>query len=169
MRRYRQMFDFLFRPHFYCGSKAEEIFEELCADEKLICQRLDQDKRSFRRQVEAGHPGAKRPDFIIRNRENAEVEVKAYSPRMYRGRLSYFLAWQHVARHREGVKVTGARLYIAFFARSGRAVDRISLRMIRLDDLAIVRQRPKGVIYSKWHKGLWIPVDCLQRGFAAIS
>ena len=66
------------------------IFAKLARDRQLVLEELSHGPENVRSYVRAKKGTAKRGDFLVRNRGNAEVEVKCRS--FYgRGNRKYFL------------------------------------------------------------------------------
>ena len=72
----KRLFDAVFRPHYYAGARAEEIFEQQAEAARWIMERISQEKKTIMKYKDVARSSVKRGDFICRNCCNAEIEVK---------------------------------------------------------------------------------------------
>ncbi len=115
------------------GLRALTIFAKLARDRQLVLEELSHGPENVRSYVRAKKGAAKRGDFLVRNRGNAEVEVKCRS--FYgRGNRKYFLISQEdLMKHLNMENATRTSVILAVFERKGDKPQEDSLCMIRID------------------------------------
>jgi hypothetical protein len=150
----------IFKPHFLAGERAEKHFEQLSRSRGYILEKITQDRKSYE---ELENLGVKRGDYLVRNLRNLEIEVKCFTKLKYSATECYAIAYSHIKRHEEMVKLTGEPVVFAIFERNGRDVVENSLRMIPLRELT--GQRTNGIFYDSRIKCVCIPLTLMYQDF----
>lgn len=103
------------------GLKAQEYFKIQAKEEGLILEELNQDKESFQQYlVSDKYIEIKRGDFLVRNYENLEVDVKCRSFRyLSDGELSFRFSCKDVEKHLNMQEYTQTPIIIAVYQRNG--------------------------------------------------
>jgi len=103
------------------GLKAQEYFKIQAKEEGLILEELNQDKESFQQYlVSDKYIEIKRGDFLVRNYENLEVDVKCRSFRyLSDGELSFRFSCKDLEKHLNMQKFTQTPIIIAIYRREG--------------------------------------------------
>lgn len=153
----------LFQPHFLAGERAEQYFEQIAKLKGYVLEKITQDKKSF---ADWNHLSIKRGDYLVRNLQNLEVEVKCYSTRRQAGKDYYLIKYSHIKRHEEMANTTNTPIVFAIFERKGRAAIEGSLRMIPLTELTPPSQRNSSIVYDQRIKCLWIPTTIMHPDFS---
>lgn len=165
------LFDYVFRPHYYAGAIAEEVFVQQAHEAKWPMERISQEKETMRTYKDVAGSSVKRGDFICRNCHNAEIEVKCktkYSSRDVGD--CYMIEYSHIKRHkRMKDKVTNSPIVFAFYERKGRSVLKDTLRMIDLDSLLRASDYKRGELYDKKLKCIKIPFRHTFEGFEVLD
>lgn len=172
MKAVRRAVDALFRPHYYAGSVAEDVFERQAFDARppWVVERIPQSKEAMQRYRAAAGRSVKRADFIVRNCGGAEVEVKCKT-RYIRGRDEYYLlTYSEVKRH-EAMRdsITHAAVVFAFYERAGRRVLPETLRMVDLAFLFRTSDYRAGNLYLRQQKALMLPFRYMRPGFEVLE
>lgn len=124
------------------GMRAQVVFARMAQEQGLILEKLSQDQESFRAYTKTIKKPIKRGDFIIRNRENLEVEVKCRS--FYgRGAQRYFLfSEEDLKKHLNMEKATHTSIVVAVFQRKRDKPVEDSLCMIPIDRIQNLAKQP---------------------------
>ena len=167
----KRLFDAVFRPHYYAGTRAEEIFVQQAEAARWIMERISQEKETITRYRDVAGSSVKRGDFICRNCCNAEIEVKCKTRYSSRNEGSYYLLeYSHIKRHeRMKEEITNTPIVFAFYERKGRSVLKDTLRMIDLDFLLGTPDYKKGELYDKRNKCIKIPFRYTREGFKVLD
>ena len=165
------MFDAVFRPHYYAGAVAEEIFEQQARAEKppWPVEKISQDKEGIGVYKDVAGGSVKRGDFICRRGCNAEIEVKCKTKYGHPGDYYYLLEYSEVMRHERMKGVTSASVVFAFYERKGRSVLVDTLRMIDLKFLLESSDYKRGVLYDKRTKCIKVPFRYTREGFEVLD
>lgn len=172
MKVVKRVVDALFRPHYYAGSVAEDVFERQALDARppWVVERIPQSKEAMQRYRAAAGRSVKRADFIVRNCGGAEVEVKCKT-RYTRGRDEYYLlTYSEVKRH-EAMRdsITHAAVVFAFYQRAGRTVLPETLRIVDLAFLFRTSDYRAGKLYLPQQKALMLPFRYMRPGFEVLE
>ena len=167
----KRLFDAVFRPHYYAGARAEEIFEQQAEAARWIMERISQEKKTIMKYKGVARSSVKRGDFICRNCCNAEIEVKCKTKYSSRNEgIYYLLEYSHIKRHgRMKEEITNTPVVFAFYERKGRSVLKDTLRMIDLDFLLGTPDYKKGDLYDKRIKCIKIPFRYTREGFQVLD
>ena len=168
----KRLFDYVFRPHYYAGARAEEIFMQQAHEAKWTMERISQEKETMGTYKDVAGTSVKRGDFICRNCGHAEIEVKCKTRYFSKdaGDYYYLIGYGHIKRHqRMKDKITGAPVVFAFYERKGRSVLMDTLRMIDLSFLLESRDYKNGILYDKKTKCIKIPFRYTREGFKVLD
>ena len=166
----KKWFDKIFRPRYYAGSLAEDIFERQAVTAKWIMERISQDREAMKGYRDVAGRSVKRGDFICRNCRSAEIEVKCKTKYSWRGEDCYWLEYRHVVRHSEMKnRVTRAPVVFAFYERAGCAVLEDTLRMVDLDFLLGTRDYRGGKLYNSRRRCIAVPFRYTRPGFEVLE
>ncbi len=123
------------------GIKAQNIFKEQAIKNEYILEELNQDAESFKcyTQIKDEYLKIKRGDFLIRNAQNIEVDVKCrtfYTPKGKDYNCFDFNV-EHLERHLNMKSFTKTPIVIAVYKRvcNTDEVEKNSLRMIEIDHM----------------------------------
>ena len=155
----------IFRPQFSAGQKAEYIFEKQALTNKWIVEKISQDKESFNKYREVANSYVKRGDYICRNCNNIEVEVKCKSLYGKHNEKYYLLEYSHIKRHKAMSTLTNSKIVFAFYERNGSKVFEDTLRMIDLDFLLETSDYKRGKLYDEKNKCIKVPLKFTQPNF----
>jgi hypothetical protein len=153
----------LFQPHYLAGERAEQYFEQLARAKGYVLEKVTQDRKSF---ADWNNLSIKRGDYLVRNLQNLEIEVKCFSTRKFAGKDYYLIKYSHIKRHKEMANTTNTPVVFAIFTRNGRNAVENSLRMIPLNELTPPSRRNKAIIYDQRIKCLWIPTTMMYPNFS---
>lgn len=172
MKAVKRVVDAVFRPHYYAGSVAEDVFERQALDEcpPWVVERIPQSKEAMQRYRDAAGRSVKRADFIVRNCGGAEVEVKCKTRYIQRGDEYYLLTYSELKRH-EAMRdsVTHAPVVFAFYERAGRKVLAETLRMVDLGFLFQTSDYRSGKLYVPRQKTVMVPFRYTRPGFQVLE
>jgi len=164
----KRVVDAVFRPHYYAGSVAEDVFERQALDARppWVVERIPQSKEAMRQYRAAAGRSVKRADSIVRNCGGAEVEVKCKTRYTRHADEYYLLTYSELKRH-EAMRdsVTHAPVVFAFYERAGRKVLLETLRMVDLAFLFRTSDYRSGKLYLPQQKSLMVPFRYTRRGF----
>lgn len=166
--RFRRLFLLIFSPHFYAGLKAEEIFRKQALENSWIVERIPQDRASFEK-YKKNEKSIKRGDYICRNCNNAEIEVKCKKQYGLHENRFYLVEYSHIKRHREMQKMTNANVVFAFYQRKGTGFSRDTLRMVDLGFLLQTNDYKAGKLYDKRTKCLKVPLKYTRPNFEVLD
>jgi hypothetical protein len=156
----------LFQPHYLAGERAEQYFEQLARAKGYVLEKVTQDKKSF---ADWNNLSIKRGDYLVRNLQNLEIEVKCFSTRKFAGKDYYSIKYSHIKRHEEMANTTNTPVVFAIFTRNGRTALENSLRMIPLNELTPPSRRNKAIIYNQKIKCLQIPTTAMYPDFSYLE
>lgn len=172
LKAVKRLVDAVFRPHYYAGAVAEDVFERQALDARppWVVERIPQSREAMQRYRAAACRSVKRADFIVRNCGGAEVDVKCKTRYTRNGDEYYFLTYSEVKRH-EAMRdsITHAAVVFAFYERDGRRVLPETLRMV---DLAFLFRTPdyrSGRLYAPQQKALIVPFGYTRPGFEVLE
>lgn len=167
----KRLFDYVFRPHYYAGAIAEEVFVQQAHEAKWPMERISQEKETMRTYKDVAGSSVKRGDFICRNCHNAEIEVKCKTKYSSRGVGDYYMIeYSHIKRHkRMKDKVTNSPIVFAFYGRKGRSVLMDTLRMIDLNFLLDSQDYKNGKLYDHRTKCVKIPFRYTREKFEVLD
>lgn len=159
----------IFRPHLAAGLKAEKIFAQQALQNRWLLEKIPQDKENFKRYKEVASDPVKRGDFICRNCNNLEIEVKCKSVYSKKSTKVFLIEYSQIKRHMEMNKLTDSKTIFAFYERNGSSVVENSLRMVDLDFLQSTHDYKKGRLYNAKLKCVEIPFKYTRPGFEVLS
>lgn len=163
------------------GIKAQEIFKKQALKEEYILEELNQDVESFKNYtgIKKEYLKIKRGDFLIRNANNIEVDVKCrsfYTPKGKDYNCFDFNA-EHLERHLNMQSFTQTPIVIALYQRVSNTdeVKSKSLRMIEVEHIEkivkklnlkkVKKENEKGEKYFVYQ----LPIQNTMQGFALID
>src|SRR4051794_4961788 len=76
LSRIRLWFDSYFHPHLAAGARAEFHFAALAEQKRWVLERVDQRRGGLAKYRAVAGRSVKRGDYICRNCNNAEIELK---------------------------------------------------------------------------------------------
>ena len=154
---------------FRAGLKAQEKFKEQAKSEGLILEEINQDKDSFS-QYSVVKP-VKRGDFLIRNRNNIEVEVKCRSFRKINDKLVFHFKCIDVERHLNMQNQTNIPVLIAVYKRNGEDVEDGIPYFISIDEIISNKTSLDTVNEAKENTGICyrIPLSMTSQSFNYIE
>ena len=168
----KRVVDAVFRPHYYAGSVAEDVFERQALDARppWVVERIPQSKEAMQRYRVVAGRSVKRADFIVRNCRGAEVEVKCKTRYTRGGDEHYLLTYSELKRH-EAMRdsVTHAPVVFAFYERDGRRVLSETLRMVDLAFLLQTSDYRSGKLYVPQKRSLMVPFRYMRPGFKVLE
>ncbi len=163
------------------GIKAQELFKKQALEKGYIIEELSNDKDSFRNYtgISDKYIEIKRGDFLIRNVNNIEVEVKCRNFYKNRSNGLYYFNFRvdHLKRHKNMSDLTKCPIIIAVYERKEGTDEPIenSLHMIevshmldivkKLDLKSFEQENRKGEKYYVYR----IPVKNTAKGFTIIE
>lgn len=167
----KRLFDYVFRPHYYAGTRAEEVFVQQAHEAKWPMERISQEKETMRTYKDVAGSSVKRGDFICRNCHNAEIEVKCKTKYSSRDVGDYYMiGYSHIKRHkRMKDKVTNSPVVFAFYERKGRSVLMDTLRMIDLNFLLGLQDYKSGKLYDDRTKCIKVPFRYTREKFEVLD
>jgi len=173
MKTFIQHAKVLFMDYFYpslsAGHKAEQLFERQAAENKWIIEKIAQDKESFEKYRSVATSPVKRGDYICRNCNNAEIEVKCKTSYTNPDGRYFLIEYSHIKRHLEMNKITGSKTVFAFYERLRSNPIPHSLRMVDLDFLIHTHDYQKGKLYNKSTKCIIVPFKYTRDGFKVLE
>lgn len=164
----KRLFLLIFSPHFLAGLKAEEIFEKQALENSWIVEKIPQDQATFGK-YKIGNKPVKRGDYICRNCDNAEVEVKCKKQYGANGSKYYLLEYSHIKRHQEMQNITNSNIVFAFYQRNGADVFQDTLRMVDLGFLLQANDYKSGKLYDKRIKCIKVPLKYTRPNFEVLG
>ena len=167
----KRLFDYVFRPHYYAGTRAEEVFVQQAHEAKWPMERISQEKETMRTYKDVAGSSVKRGDFICRNCHNAEIEVKCKTKYSSRDVGDYYMIeYSQIKRHkRMRDKVTNSPIVFAFYERKGRSVLTDTLRMIDLNFLLGLQDYKSGKLYDDRTKCIKVPFRYTRKKFEVLD
>ena len=114
----------------------------------------------------AADRSVKRGDYICRNCNNAEIELKCKT--LYHDQDSYFVEYSEIKRLQEMQRITGAPVVFALMERAGSGVRPDSLRMTKLDFLLGTHEYRAGDLYNQRTKCVRVPLKYTRPGFEVL-
>ena len=123
---------------FRSGVKAQELFKKHAKSEGLILEEINQDILSFDQyslEKHAKDKEIKRGDFLIRNRNNIEVEVKCRSFYEKENTLVFNFKCEDVKRHLNMQKMTNIPILIAVYKRNNDEAEDDIPYFISIDEI----------------------------------
>jgi len=166
--RIKRLFLLIFYPHFLAGLKAEEAFAKQAWENSWIVERIPQDRASFEK-YKLGNKFVKRGDYICRNCNNAEIEVKCKKQYGANDNKYYLLEYRQIKRHREMQAITNANVIFAFYQRNGADFLQNTLRMVDLDFLRRTKDYKSGKLYDKRTKCIRVPLKYTRPNFEVLE
>ena len=151
------------------GLNAEDIFQEMAEEKGWILEKIAQDKEAFDKYQKHSEPSIKRGDFLCRNCNNAEIEVKCKQLYRHRGEDCYLLEYNHVKRHEAMQELTKSPVVFAVFERDGSKVVWENLRMFTLDYILKTPEYARGELYDRKYKCIRIPLRYTRPGFRVLQ
>ena len=167
----KRLFDYVFRPQYYAGTRAEEIFMQQAHEARWPMERISQEKETMGIYKDVAGASVKRGDFICRNCGHAEIEVKCKTKYSSRNVGDYYMIeYSHIKRHqRMKDEITSAPVVFAFYERKGRSVLMDTLRMIDLSFLLGSRDYKNGRLYDKRTKCIMVPFRYTRERFEVLD
>ncbi len=165
---FKKLFLLIFSPHFLAGLRAEEVFAEQALKNSWIVERIPQDRTSFEKYRKS-NKSIKRGDYICRNCNNSEIEVKCKKQYGANDNRYYLLEYSHIKRHREMQSMTNTNVVFAFYQRDGANCLQDTLRMVDLDFLLQTNDYKAGRLYDKRTKCLRVPLKYTRPNFKVLS
>src|SRR5215210_1655064 len=152
LSRIRLWFDSYFHPALAAGTRAELHFVALAEQKRWVLERVDQSRGGLAKYRAVADRSVKRGDYICRNCNNAEIELKCKS--RYRDDNCFYIEYREIKRLQEMQRITGSRVVFALMEREGSGVRHGSLRMFLLDFLMSTPDHRAGRLYDNKTKCL---------------
>jgi hypothetical protein len=156
---------------FRAGLKAQNLFKNQALAKGYIFEEINQDVESFKNYTINAKTSIKRGDFIFRNVQNVEVEVKC---RTFYGKTKkpfFYFSIKDFDGHKGMMAITNAPVIIAIFERNKDCPIKDSLRMISLEH--IISNQSKFKIQehndSEVGKAFQIPLSETFAGFELLE
>ncbi|CTP84075.1 hypothetical protein [Xanthomonas graminis] len=146
---------------FRAGIRAQWQFYEEAKCQKLIPEKINQDKESFQAYTSATTSSIKRGDYLLRAK-NIEIEVKCLT--LYGGH--YYLPYSAMKSHQAMQKLSSTPVWFAIYERQADTPVPDSLHMVSVAD--IFEQNNKCVQYEKKSKCLRVPQSMTSQGFSGL-
>lgn len=149
------------------GLKAQEYFKIQAKEEGLILEELNQDKESFQQYlVSDKYIEIKRGDFLVRNYENLEVDVKCRSFRyLSDGELSFRFSCKDVEKHFNMQEYTQTPIIIAVYQRNGDNFKKGIPFFISIDRIKELSSSLEKVLVKNVGKCYEIPLKLTVQSF----
>src|SRR5690625_5056257 len=96
----------IFHPNLAAGLKAEKIFEQQALKNNWLLEKIPQDKANFEKYKKISTARVKRGDYICRNCNNIEIEVKCVSVYLKNDIKLFLLNYSQIKMHMEMNKLT---------------------------------------------------------------
>ena len=142
-------YNWFFRPHFIAGERAEYQFRKDAQKDGWIVEKIDQSKESIQQYKNRFGSSVKRGDFICRNCNSIEIEVKCLQKYDYDGEACYYLSYSDWKRHESMIQqLKVADLVFAFYGRNGRFPEENSLKMVSMTSLKNTQDYREGKLYE---------------------
>lgn len=150
------------------GLRAQLLFARLARKAGFVLEELSQDQKSFRSYAKGIEDPVKRGDFLVRNLQNLEVEVKCRS--FYdRGEAKYFnFSAEDLQKHLNMQRASHTRVVVAVFRRKEDHPMGATLSMITIDKIQQLiprletEEKPYGRVFH-------IPLKETEPGFGLLK
>ncbi len=157
-----------YKPHIFAGLKAENVFEKQAMDNSWLVEKIPQDKKSFKKYTKI-RKKVKRADFMCRNCNGVEIEVKCKTQYGSVDNKYYLIDYADIKKHLEMKKITNEKVVFAFYERNGANVDENSLRMVDLDFLLKTYDYKAGKLYDAKNKSIKILLKYTRPKFLVLE
>ncbi|HEU4451934.1 MAG TPA: hypothetical protein VFR81_02705 [Longimicrobium sp.] len=164
LERLRVWFYSFYKPAIAAGTRAEWHFAALAREKRWVLERVNQSREGMAQYRAVAERSVKRGDFICRNCNNAEIELKCKT--MYRGDGCYYIEYSEIKRLEAMQQITGAPVVFALMEREGSGVRPGSLRMFKLDFL--LRTHDYHDLYDRSTKCVRVPLKYTRPGFEVL-
>ncbi|ANI90457.1 hypothetical protein A9P82_14885 [Arachidicoccus ginsenosidimutans] len=117
---------------FRAGIKAQKLFKEQAAIEGFVLEEINQSQESFKIYTNVADGLIKRGDFIVRNAQQVEIEVKCR--KFYGSKKSpfFYFSIKDFEKHKKMMEVTGCPVIIAVYEKERDYPINDSLLMISM-------------------------------------
>jgi hypothetical protein len=166
LSRIRLWFDSYFHPALAAGTRAELHFGALAEQKRWVLERVDQSRGGLAKYRAVAGRSVKRGDYICRNCNNAEIELKCKT--LYHNDNCFYIEYREIKRLQEMQRITGSRVVFALMERDGSGVRHGSLRMFLLDFLMGTFDYQAGRLYNKRMKCVRVPLKYTLPGFEVL-
>ncbi|WP_369937583.1 hypothetical protein [Xanthomonas tesorieronis] len=146
---------------FRAGIRAQWQFFEEAKHQKLIPEKIHQDRESFQAYTSATTSPIKRGDYLLRTK-GIEIEVKCLT--LYGG--YYYLPYSAMKSHQAMQELSSTPVWFAIYERQADTPVHGSLHMVSV--AAIFEQNNKLVQYDKRSKCLRVPQSMTNQGFSGL-
>lgn len=149
------------------GLKAQRLFKKQASDERFILEEISQDIESFKNYTSNATTPIKRSDFIVRDLNMVEVEVKCRTFYGSKSNLFFYFSLDEFEKHKGMTKTINTKIVIAIYQRHEDSPIEESLRMIHLDEIISnfesfnIKNHPDKNV----GKALEIPISKTTNGF----
>lgn len=149
---------------FRAGLKAQELFKKQAKEHRFILEELHQDSKSFSQYLIGDeYLPIKRGDFLLRNFENLEIDVKCRS--FEAGKFKFKCG--DLECHLNMQKLTGSPVILAVYQRDGANVKENEPYFISINEMNENKNRFKKEYIEKDNLGdcYFIPIGIAHQGF----
>lgn len=157
-----------YEPQIVAGLRAEFHFDVLARQRRWALERVAQSRESMAKYRGVTSDRVKRGDFICRNCQNVEIELKCKT--LYRDGAEpfYYVDYSEIKGLRAMQEITATPVVLAFMERDGSDVRRGSLRMAKLDFVLDTHDYRRGLLYNARNRCVRVPVKYTRPGFEVL-